>query len=96
MHYRRLGRSGLQISELSLGSWVTYGNQVDQRVARECLAAARDAGVNFFDNAEVYAGGKSEEIMGHALKSLDWPRVSYIVSTKFFWGSQKPRTSITR
>lgn len=86
MHYRRLGRSGLQISELSLGSWVTYGNQVDQRVARECLAAARDAGVNFFDNAEVYAGGKSEEIMGHALKSLDWPRVSYIVSTKFFWG----------
>ncbi|KVV39101.1 alcohol dehydrogenase [Burkholderia territorii] len=86
MHYRRLGRSGLQISELSLGSWVTYGNQVDQRVARECLAAARDAGVNFFDNAEVYAGGKSEEIMGQALKSLGWPRVSYLVSTKFFWG----------
>ncbi|GBH28677.1 potassium channel beta subunit family protein [Burkholderia vietnamiensis] len=86
MHYRRLGRSGLQISELSLGSWVTYGNQVDQRAARECLAAARDAGVNFFDNAEVYAGGKSEEIMGQALKSLGWPRVSYLVSTKFFWG----------
>ena len=96
MHYRRLGRSGLQISALSLGSWVTYGNQVDQRVARECLAAARDAGVNFFDNAEVYAGGKSEEIMGHALKALDWPRISYIVSTKFFWGSPKRRTSITR
>src|SRR5215469_14428639 len=86
MNYRRLGRSGLQVSELSLGSWVTYGNQVDGRAARESLAAARDAGVNFFDNAEVYAGGRSEEIMGHALKELAWPRISYVVSTKFFWG----------
>ena len=86
MNYRRLGRSGLQVSELSIGSWGTYGNQVDRRIARESLAAARDAGVNFFDNAEVYAGGKSEEIMGHALKELAWPRVSYVVSTKFFWG----------
>lgn len=86
MNYRRLGRSGLQVSELSLGSWVTYGNQVDRRAARESLAAARDAGVNFFDNAEVYAGGKAEEIMGHALKELAWPRVSYVVSTKFYWG----------
>ncbi|RKP50582.1 potassium channel beta subunit family protein [Trinickia fusca] len=86
MNYRRLGRSGLQVSELSLGSWVTYGNQVDRRTARETLAAARDAGVNFFDNAEVYAGGRAEEIMGHALKELAWPRVSYVVSTKFFWG----------
>lgn len=86
MNYRRLGRSGLQVSELSLGSWVTYGNQVDRRAARESLAAARDAGVNFFDNAEVYAGGQAEEIMGHALKELAWPRVSYVVSTKFFWG----------
>ena len=86
MNYRRLGRSGLQVSELSLGSWVTYGNQVDRGAARESLAAARDAGVNFFDNAEVYAGGKAEEIMGHALKELAWPRVSYVVSTKFYWG----------
>ncbi|PMS18188.1 aldo/keto reductase [Trinickia dabaoshanensis] len=86
MNYRRLGRSGLQVSELSLGSWVTYGNQVDRHAARESLAAARDAGVNFFDNAEVYAGGKSEEIMGQALKELAWPRVSYVVSTKFYWG----------
>jgi voltage-dependent potassium channel beta subunit len=86
MNYRRLGRSGLQVSELSIGSWVTYGNQVDRGLARESLAAARDAGVNFFDNAEAYAGGKSEEIMGAALKELAWPRVSYIVSTKFFWG----------
>jgi voltage-dependent potassium channel beta subunit len=86
MNYRRLGRSGLQVSELSLGSWVTYGNQVDRGLARESLAAARDAGVNFFDNAEVYAGGQSEEIMGHALKELAWPRVSYVISTKFYWG----------
>ncbi|WP_027797612.1 potassium channel beta subunit family protein [Paraburkholderia acidipaludis] len=86
MNYRRLGRSGLQVSELSIGSWVTYGNQVDRNLARESLAAARDAGVNFFDNAEAYAGGESETIMGTALKELAWPRVSYVVSTKFFWG----------
>src|ERR1700761_1888872 len=86
MNYRRLGRSGLQVSELSIGSWVTYGNQVDTHAARESLAAARDAGVNFFDNAEVYAAGQSEEIMGRALKELAWPRVSYVVSTKFFFG----------
>ena len=86
MNYRRLGRSGLQVSELSLGSWVTYGNQVDRKMARESLAAARDAGINFFDNAEAYAHGQSEEIMGHALKELGWPRVSYVVSTKFYWG----------
>lgn len=86
MQYRRLGRSGLKVSELSLGSWVTYGNQVDTRLARELMAAAFDAGVNFFDNAEVYAGGKSEEIMGAVLKELAWPRIKYVVSTKFYWG----------
>ncbi len=86
MNYRRLGRSGLKVSELSLGSWVTYGNQLDTGAARECMAAAWDRGVNFFDNAEVYANGKSEEIMGEALKKLAWPRVKYVVSTKFFWG----------
>ena len=86
MNYRRLGRSGLKVSELSFGSWVTYGNQMDTGAARECMAAAWDAGVNFFDNAEVYANGKSEEIMGEALKKLGWPRMKYIVSTKFFWG----------
>ena len=86
MNYRRLGRSGLKESELSLGSWVTYGNQLDTGAARECMAAAWDRGVNFFDNAEVYAAGKSEEIMGEALKKLAWPRLKYIVSTKFFWG----------
>jgi len=86
MQYRRLGRSGLQVSELSLGSWVTYHNQVDVAAAREMLAAASDAGVNFFDNAEAYARGRSEVVMGEAIKALKWPRLSYIVSTKFFWG----------
>lgn len=86
MSYRRLGRSGLRVSTLSLGSWVTYHNQVDTGAARELMAAAFDAGVNFFDNAEVYAAGHSEEIMGAALKALGWPRLSYIVSTKFYWG----------
>ncbi len=86
MHYRRLGRSGLQVSELSLGSWVTYHNQVDVAAAREMMAAAFDGGINFFDNAEVYAAGQSESIMGEALKALKWPRLNYVVSTKFFWG----------
>ena len=86
MQYRRLGRAGLQVSELSLGSWVTYANQVDVNAAVEMMAAAYDAGVNFFDNAEAYAGGKSEEVMGAALKRLGWSRLNYTVSTKFFWG----------
>ncbi len=86
MNYRRLGRSGLRVSELSFGSWVTYGNQLGADTARECMAAAHDAGVNFFDNAEVYAKGQSEVIMGDVLKKLSWRRSSYIVSTKFFWG----------
>jgi voltage-dependent potassium channel beta subunit len=89
MNYRRLGRAGIKVSELSFGSWVTYGNQMDTGLARECMAAAYDAGVNFFDNAEVYAGGKSEEIMGEVLKQMGWPRLQYIVSTKFFWGIQE-------
>ncbi len=86
MNYRCLGRSGLKVSELSFGSWVTYGNQVDTRAARELMAAAFDAGVNFFDNAEIYARGASEQIMGTVLKELGWPRLKFVVSTKFFWG----------
>ena len=86
MQYNHLGKSGLRVSALSLGSWVTYHNQVDVKLAAEMLAAAYDAGVNFFDNAEAYALGKSEEIMGAALRQLGWPRLNYIVSTKFFWG----------
>jgi voltage-dependent potassium channel beta subunit len=86
MEYRRLGRSGLKVSALSFGSWVTYGNQLDSSAARDCMAAAWDAGVNFFDNAEVYAAGQSETIMGEALRKLAWPRLKYVVSTKFYWG----------
>ena len=86
MHYRRLGTAGLQVSELSFGSWVTFQTQVDASGARSLMQHAYDAGVNFFDNAEVYAGGASEEIMGAALKQLGWRRASYCVSTKFFWG----------
>ena len=86
MEYRRLGRSGLKVSALSLGSWVTYGNQLDAGAARECMAAAWDRGVNFFDNAEVYASGRAEELMGEAFRKLGWPRLRYVVSTKFFWG----------
>ena len=94
MQYRRLGRSGLQVSELSLGSWVTYHNQVDTQAAVEMLAAARDAGVNFFDNAEVYAQGASERVMGEAFKQLKWARESYVVSTKFFWGLQREGSTV--
>ena len=86
MEYRRLGRSGLKLSALSFGSWITYGNQVEEKAAMELMSAARDQGVNFFDNAEVYASGKSEELMGAALKKLGWDRLTYVVSTKFFWG----------
>lgn len=95
MQYRRLGRSGLQVSELSLGSWITYHNQVDTQAATEMLAAAYDAGVNFFDNAEVYALGKSEEVMGAAFKRLSWARHRYIVSTKFFWGIDRDAAHTT-
>ncbi len=86
MDYRHLGRSGIQVSELSFGSWVTFSNQADVKAAADMMSAAYEAGVNFFDNAEVYAGGKSEEVMGAALKKLGWRRSSYLVSTKFFWG----------
>ncbi len=86
MTYRRLGASGLKVSALALGSWVTYGNQLDVAAARECMAAAFDAGVNFFDNAESYAHGGAETIMGEVLRTSGWRRASYIVSTKFYWG----------
>jgi voltage-dependent potassium channel beta subunit len=86
MNYRHLGRAGIQVSELSLGSWVTFHTQSDIDAAVAMMGAAYDAGVNFFDNAEGYASGKSEEIMGAALKRLSWRRGSYLVSTKLFWG----------
>jgi voltage-dependent potassium channel beta subunit len=86
MEYRRLGRSGLQVSVLSFGSWVTFGPQLAGDLAADCLAAAYEGGVNFFDNAEAYASGDSERIMGEAIAKLGWPRHSYVLSTKLFWG----------
>ena len=96
MQYRRLGHAGLRLSVLSLGSWVTYHNQVDAKSAAEMMAAAYDAGVNFFDNAEVYAGGRSEEIMGAALAQLGWPRLNYVVSSKYFWGLDRAGDAVNR
>ena len=89
MTYRRLGRSGLRVSVLSFGSWVSFGAQLAGDNARETLSVAYDAGINFFDNAEVYAGGRSEEIMGAAIAALGWPRHTYVVSSKFFWGIEE-------
>ena len=86
MKYRHLGKAGIQVSELSLGSWITFETRFGVDAAVSMMSAAYDAGVNFFDNAEAYAGGKSEEIMGEALRKLSWRRSSYLVSTKLFWG----------
>jgi voltage-dependent potassium channel beta subunit len=90
MNYRKMGKSGLRLSELSLGAWVTYGGQVGEEVAYECMKAAYDGGVNFFDNAEAYANGNAETVMGSVLKRMGWARESYVVSTKIFWGGQGP------
>ena len=90
MKYRNLGKSGLKISELSYGSWVTFSFQIDTSKAAEMMRIAYDEGVNFFDNAEAYANGKSEEIMGQALKKLGLPRDTYCLSSKVFWGGELP------
>ena len=90
MQYRRLGKSGLKVSEFSLGSWVTFSKQVDQADALKLMTTAYDAGVNFFDNAEGYEAGKSEILMGEALQKLAWSRDSFIVSSKVYWGGAKP------
>ena len=90
MEYRRLGSSGLKVSALSFGSWVTFSFQMDDTAAAECMTAAYDAGVNFFDNAEVYAGGESERIMGRVLRKAGWGRDTYCVSSKVYWGGQLP------
>ena len=86
MEYRRLGSAGLKVSVLSFGSWVSFKNQLGTDSAYDCMVAAYDAGVNFFDNAEAYAGGESEVIMGEVLKRTGWRRESYVISSKFFWG----------
>jgi voltage-dependent potassium channel beta subunit len=90
MEYRRLGRSGLKLSCLSLGSWVTFSFQLDDKAAMTLMQKAFDAGINFFDNAEVYAAGESERIMGRSLKKLGWTRDSYCVSSKAYWGGELP------
>jgi voltage-dependent potassium channel beta subunit len=86
MQYRRLGHSGLKVSVLSFGSWVTFGTQLVGRHAQECMSAAYESGVNFFDNAEAYAGGDAERIMGETIRRLGWPRHSYVISTKLYFG----------
>jgi voltage-dependent potassium channel beta subunit len=90
MGYRRLGRSGLKVSELSLGSWVTFGGQVGEDVALACMTAAYEAGVNFFDGAEAYAKGEAETLMGRVLKKTKWRREGLVLSTKIFWGGDGP------
>lgn len=90
MEYRFLGRSGLKVSALSFGSWVTFGEQVDEDLATECMKEAYDAGVNFFDNAEAYAAGKSETVMGNIIKKMGWKRSDLVLSTKIFWGGDGP------
>jgi len=97
MEYRFLGSSGLQVSALSFGSWVTFGTQMGEDVAHDCMKAALDAGVNFFDNAEAYAGGQSETIMGSVVKKAGWKRSDLVVSTKIFWGGRGPNdTGLSR
>jgi len=88
MEYRRLGKSGLQVSALSFGSWLTFGNQISDKMADELMGIAYDAGVNFFDNAEGYAEGKSEIVMGKILKDQKWERESFVVSSKVFFGTE--------
>ena len=86
MQYRKLGNTGIQISALSLGSWITFGKQIEDNISEKLMSVAYDAGINFFDNAEIYARGQSEIVMGKALKNLNWPRSSYMVSSKVFFG----------
>lgn len=90
MNYRRLGKAGIKISELSLGAWVTYGGQVGEDIALKCMSAAYDAGVNFYDNAEAYARGNAEIVMGNVIKKLGWRRDGIVVSSKVFWGGDGP------
>ena len=91
MEYRRLGKSGLQVSTLSFGSWMTFGHQIDDATAEKLMHIAYDAGVNFFDNAEVYANGKSEVVMGKILKNSQWDRTSYVVSSKVYFGDGRKK-----
>jgi voltage-dependent potassium channel beta subunit len=93
VEYRYLGSSGLQVSALSLGAWVTYGGQVGEEVAYDCMQAAYEAGVNFFDNAEAYARGNAEIVMGNVIKKVGWKRSDLVISTKIFWGGKGPNNT---
>src|SRR5512137_1321688 len=90
MEYRRLGKAGIKVSALSLGAWVTYGGQVGEEVAEQCMTAAYEHGVNFFDNAEAYADGNAELVMGNVIKKIGWKRDDLVISTKIFWGGKGP------
>lgn len=90
MNYRRLGKSGLQVSELSFGAWVTFAQQISNETAEELMTMAYDSGVNFFDNAEAYAEGEAEMVMGNILRKKGWPRDTFLVSSKVFWGGDRP------
>jgi aryl-alcohol dehydrogenase-like predicted oxidoreductase len=90
MRYRQLGRWGMRVSELSLGTWLTLGERMSEDTALECLAAAREAGVNFIDTAETYADGRAEAELGRLVKRLDWRREDLVLSTKIFWGGTGP------
>ena len=93
MEYRRLGKSGIKVSALSLGAWVTYGGQVGENIAESCMTAAYEYGVNFFDNAEAYADGNAEIVMGNVLKKVGWRREDLVISTKIFWGGKGPNNT---
>ena len=93
MEYRRLGKAGVKVSALSFGSWVTFGDQIGDDVATELMKTAYDGGINFFDNAEAYAHGRSEQVMGRILRQVNWPRDTFLVSSKVFWGGEKPNQS---
>lgn len=95
MEYRRLGKSGLQVSALSFGSWITFGKQIENNTADELLSIAYESGVNFFDNAEIYAAGKSEIVMGNILKQKNWARSSYCVSSKVYFGYEDKKPNQT-
>ena len=90
MKYRHLGKSGLQLSELSFGAWVTFAQQISDKTAEELMTIAYDSGANFFDNAEAYAEGRAEIVMGNILKKKGWPRDTFVVSSKVFWGGDRP------
>jgi voltage-dependent potassium channel beta subunit len=90
MQYKNVGKSGLRVSQLSYGAWVSFGNQLDVKEAKSLLQCCKDHGVNFFDNAEVYANGRAEEIMGQAIRELGWKRSDLVISTKIFWGGSGP------